>query len=226
MSWQTAERKFLRATRMLTVAAVVASFAGALLMFWLGLSDTWRAFSTQLQPEIGPLKAGDRTVIYLIGALDRFLIAIVLLFFGYGIHVLFVRPTATPRQLGLPEWLHVESIGQLKQTLAEVIIIVLFVLFLRVALQTFSEGVPELSWQGLASFLLLPLSILLLAFALKNAELHPKPLRPSEAWRPPSDNDRLADDQSEGGAASAAGKASLSALQGEAAGPQTPPLRR
>lgn len=184
---RTIERKFLRATRMLTLTAVIASFAGALLMFWLGINDTWSAFSTQLQPTDGPLSTADTTVIHLIGALDRFLIAIVLLFFGYGIHVLFLRPTATPSQLGLPEWLHVESIGQLKQTLAEVIVIVLFVLFLKVALQTFGEGVPEMSWQGVIAFMLLPLSILLLAFALKMAELHPKPQRPNEAWRPLGD---------------------------------------
>ncbi|MEL6335769.1 MAG: YqhA family protein [Pseudomonadota bacterium] len=184
VDWRSAERRVLRATRLLTMAAVIASFAGALLMFLLGLADTWGAFTIQVAPDSGPLSAADTAVIQLIGALDKFLIAIVLLFFGYGVHVLFVRPTATPTQLGLPEWLHVESIGQLKQTLAEVIIIVLFVLFLRVALQTFSAGVPVLDWQALAAFLLLPLSILLLSVALRMAELHPKPRRPVEPWRP------------------------------------------
>lgn len=175
IDWRQTERSALVATRFVALVAVVASFAGALLMFWLGLSNTWRAFSIQIAPHDTAMPVEDVTVIHLIGALDRFLIAIVLLFFAYGIYVLFVRPTATPKQLGLPEWLHVESIGQLKQTLAEVIIIVLFVLFLRVALQTFGAGNPDLGWEDLAAVLLLPVSILLLAVALKMAELHPKP---------------------------------------------------
>ncbi|MBK1670815.1 hypothetical protein CKO28_22620 [Rhodovibrio sodomensis] len=48
----------------------------------------------------------------------------------------------------------------------------LFVLFLRVALQTFVASEPEMSWLDAAKFLLLPLAILLLAWALKLAELH------------------------------------------------------
>lgn len=175
IDWRQAEQRILYGTRLVTLIAVVASFLGALLMFWLGLVNTFRAFATQLRKGETELPADDLTVIHLIGALDRFLIAIVLMFFGYGIYVLFVRPEATPRQLGLPEWLHVESIGQLKQTLAEVIIVVLFVLFLRVALETFSTGAPGFGWQGVLAFLALPLSIALLTGGLRMAQLHPKP---------------------------------------------------
>lgn len=177
IDWKETERRLLFGTRLVTLVAVISSFAGSLLMFWLGLINTWKAFATQLGDTGGPLPAGDLTVIHLIGALDRFLIAIVLMFFGYGIYVLFVRPEATPAQLGLPEWLHVESIGQLKQTLAEVIIIVLFVLFLRVALETFVAGAPGFDWMESLGFLLLPIAILLLAAGLWMAQLHPKPPR-------------------------------------------------
>lgn len=180
INWKETERRILSATRLATLVAVICSFTGALLMFWLGLANTWRAFATQLALPEGALPAGDLTVIHLIGALDRFLIAIVLMFFGYGIYVLFLRPEATPPELGLPQWLHVESIGQLKQTLAEVIIIVLFVLFLRAALETFAAGMPTFNWEGLLGFLALPVAIALLAAGLKMAELHPKPRPPSE----------------------------------------------
>jgi uncharacterized membrane protein YqhA len=70
--------------------------------------------------------------------------------------------------------MHVDQIGQLKQTLAEVIIVVLFVLFLRVALQTFHGEGLVLSPVGIARFLVLPLAILLLAGALRLVALHPK----------------------------------------------------
>ena len=173
--WKEAERRVLYGTRLVTLVAVISSFAGSLLMFWLGLVNTGKAFATQFGDPGGPLPAGALTVIHLIGALDRFLIAIVLMFFGYGVYVLFVRPEATPPQLGLPQWLHVESIGQLKQILAEVIIIVLFVLFLRVALETYVAGAPDFDWNEVLGFLALPVAIALLAAGLKMAQLHPKP---------------------------------------------------
>jgi uncharacterized membrane protein YqhA len=172
--WKRIERRLLSGTRLMTLVAVLSSFAGSLLMFWLGLVNTWQAFATQFSDPGGHMPADVMTVIHLIGALDRFLIAIVLMFFGYGVYVLFVRPEATPPQLGLPQWLHVESIGQLKQILAEVIIIVLFVLFLRVALETFVAGAPDFDWQEVLGFLALPVAIVLLAAGLKMAQLHPK----------------------------------------------------
>ena len=107
INWRETERRLLSGSRLVTLVAVISSFAGSLLMFWLGLGNTWNAFATQFGNPGGPLPADELTVIHLIGALDRFLIAIVLMFFGYGVYVLFVRPEATPPQLGLPQWLHV-----------------------------------------------------------------------------------------------------------------------
>ncbi|MEE8453999.1 MAG: YqhA family protein [Limibaculum sp.] len=175
IDWMRIERRLLSGTRLVTLVAVISSFAGSLLMFWLGLVNTWQAFATQFSNPGGHMPADVMTVIHLIGALDRFLIAIVLMFFGYGVYVLFVRPEATPPQLGLPQWLHVESIGQLKQILAEVIIIVLFVLFLRVALETFVAGSPGFDLKQALGFLVLPIAIVLLAAGLKMAQLYPKP---------------------------------------------------
>lgn len=173
--WRNTEQRVIFGTRLVTLVAVVASFAGALLMLWLGLASTWRAFAIQLDDTEGSLPGDELTVIHVIGALDRFLIAIVLMFFGYGVYVLFVRPDATPRQLGLPKWLHVESIGQLKQTLAEVTVVVLFVLFLRVALETYSAGAARLEWDGVLAVLALPLAIALLTAGLRMAQFDPKP---------------------------------------------------
>lgn len=170
--------KFLfRATRLFTLAAVVSSLAGALLMFYLGAENTFSAFAQKLFPEAEPVQGlpeDEAIVISLMVALDRFLIGVVLLFFGYGVYGLFVRPEFSSEDLGLPQWLHVERIGQLKQTLAEVIIVVLFVLFLRIALQTYHTGGMEMSLTGVARFLMLPVAIFFLAGALRLVELHPK----------------------------------------------------
>lgn len=183
MDWKRLERQAISGARLGTLVAVAASLAGTFLMLYLGLLETYRAFATQFFGEATELPAAAAAVIHLIGALDYFLIAIVLMYFGYGIYVLFVRPDQTPRELGLPRWLHVERIGQLKQTVAEVIIVVLFVLFLRVSLETFATSGPEMSIISLLTFLLLPMAIFLLAGALRLVELHPKPERP-----PPPDD--------------------------------------
>src|SRR5690606_19576878 len=177
------ERRILWATRLLTLAAVVASIAGALLMFYLGVANTIEAFRIALTGAPGTgagLPDDEATVIALMDALDRFLIGMVLLFFGYGVYGLFIRPDLRARDIGLPDWIHVERIGQLKQTLAEVIIVVLFVLFLRVALQTFHAGGAAMTWTGMGRFLMLPVAIVLLAAGLRLVQLHPKETTPPE----------------------------------------------
>lgn len=168
------EKRVAIIARLATFLAVFASSVGAMLMIAIGVMETGEAFVLQLAPEQTGLPAGDATAIHLITALDRFLMAIVLLYFAYGIYLLFVRPEDHSTDLGIPKWLDVEGIDQLKQTLAEVIIVVLFVLFLRVALETFIAQGPDLSWRALLKLLTLPFSIFLLAAALKLAELHPK----------------------------------------------------
>jgi len=179
MDIRSIERKLAIAVRLTTFLAVLASSAGAILMIVMGLLDTTAAIVVQFEPEDATLPVSDATAIHLISSLDRFLMAIVLLYFAYGIYILFVRPEDSSEALGIPRWLKVEGIGELKQTLAEVIIVVLFVLFLRVALETFIAEGPDLTWRAVVKLLTLPVAILLLSAALKLAELHPKVRRPS-----------------------------------------------
>lgn len=174
MDTKPIERRIAIGARLVTLLAVMGSSLGAVIMIIIGLEDMISAVSIQLGGDPGGLPAADATAIKIISALDRFLMAIVLLYFAYGIYALFVRPEIPPEDLGIPRWLHIEGIGQLKQTLAEVIVVVLFVLFLRVAVETFVAHAPELSWSELLKLLILPVSIMLLAAALKLAELHPK----------------------------------------------------
>lgn len=180
MKFNDLEKGFFWGTRFFTLVAVLASLGGALLMFYIGAENTLAAFSQQLGAEPSSLEGlpeDEATVISLMVALDNFLIGVVLLFFAYGVYGLFVRPDFNSRDLGLPEWMHVEQIGQLKQTIAEVIIVVLFVLFLRIALQTFQSGAEPPSLLRIGWFLMLPFSILMLAGGLRLVELHPKPRR-------------------------------------------------
>jgi uncharacterized membrane protein YqhA len=175
------ERKMIVLTKYSALAAVLGSLAGALLMFLLGLLsiydayEAWLPWSEQAGAE---LARSAFAVIQVIEALDRFLIAIVLLYFGYGVYSLFIRTEIPEKVLGLPPLLRVRQIGQLKQVVAEVIIVVLFVLFLRTALQTF-QRTDGMNWEQAIVLLVLPICTALLALALKLAELHPKPVHAS-----------------------------------------------
>lgn len=182
MDLRTLERRIVVGTRFMSIVAVIGSLAGSALMFFLGSYNIFEAFAEGLVPEqSGPdeptAEFGTSAVISVIEALDRYLIAIVLLYFAYGVYALLIHPGESEEKLALPDWLRVKQIGQLKQVVAEVIIVILFVLFLRVALQVYTSPQLNLGWQQIGALALLPISIFFLALALRFVELHPKPPR-------------------------------------------------
>lgn len=172
------ERRVVVSSRFFAIFAVFGSLAGAVLMFVLGLFNVFEAFREVFvldAEENAPFGTG--AVIRVIEGLDRFLIAIVLIYFSYGVYSLFIHPEESEEELALPVWLRVRQIGQLKQVVAEVIIVILFVLFLRIALQSFRDPATMLDWLQIGRFLVLPFSIVLLSLSLRFVELHPKPPR-------------------------------------------------
>ena len=173
------ERGLVFGSRYLAFIAVIGSLAASLLMFILGFSNVVQAYLHWLPGVVEPngLDASSAAIISVIEALDRFLIAIVLLYFTNGVYSLFIRRERPASGIPLDHWLRVNSIGQLKQVVAEVIIVVLFVLFLRVAIEVFHETGAEPTWRQIGFVLLLPTSTLMLALALRLVELHPKPAR-------------------------------------------------
>lgn len=183
MNMRRLERRAIVSSRFLTVIAVVGSLAGSVLMFVLGAINIVMAFRVGLVSPADDAKTvfGAQAVINVIEGLDRFLIAIVLLYFSYGVYSLFVHPEESEEELSLPAWLRVRKIGQLKQVVAELIVIILFVLFLRQALEAFASHERAFSWQQVATLLLLPVSTVLLAISLKLVELHPKTADPAKA---------------------------------------------
>jgi uncharacterized membrane protein YqhA len=177
------ERRVIVSSRFLTLAAVFGSLASSVLMFVLGLVNIYAAFRHGLWPPQSEAEAiiGTGAVINVIEGLDRFLIAIVLLYFAYGVYSLFVHPEQSEEELALPAWLRVGQIGQLKQVVAELIVVVLLVLFLRHALQAFSSHGNAMTWSQIATLLVLPVSTLMLAASLKLVEFHPKQRTPEAA---------------------------------------------
>ena len=157
--------------RYISWIAILCSFTGSLLMFFIGALKTYKAFAIMLLGKIpheslGRLKPVDAVTAYLIKSLDAFLIALVLLIFSYGVYSLFISKHSDIDETGALKWINIPSIAHLKNTLAEVIIVVLFVKFLEVALL----NLGNLTWE----LLVLPGSILLLALSLKFLDLRGK----------------------------------------------------
>src|SRR5262245_11609211 len=76
------------------------------------------------------LQSGKALAVGLIEAIDVFLIAIVALVIGLGLHRLFVDEA-----LPLPRWLKIDDLEDLKGYLVSIVIAVLAVLFLRQAVE-------------------------------------------------------------------------------------------
>lgn len=162
--------KHLYPLRYMSLAAVIASLFGAALMCFIGIAKTVRAFAAYINQGVDPnstlsLKAANFAVAYLIQAVDAFLIALVFLLFSCGVYTLFIRKIDMA-EFGVLSWINIANISQLKNILAELIIIILFVKFLEAALL----NLTALSWE----MLILPISTLLLALALKFLELKKK----------------------------------------------------
>lgn len=163
--------KLLSGFRFVSLIAVVSSFIGSLLMFYVGAAKIFKAvwayfgdpqdlITTSLQAEaIAHLTAADLAIGLSIESLDAFLVALVLMYFGFGIYSLLMTKNEEAVELGMPLWLLPKNLGQLKETLTHVIIVVLFVLFTR----TVWLNLHNLRWE----LLIIPASIALLGLGLK-----------------------------------------------------------
>ena len=137
--------------RFVSLLAVIAAMLGALLMFLSGSLDTflaYRVFFGFLELQFASTVSVEAAV-YLLAALDHFLFGLVLLYFGYGIYFLFIKHEAEEvigENVKMPSWLKVQSLGQMKKTMLEVIVVLLAVQFFKVGLAT--ETQTELNWES------------------------------------------------------------------------------
>ncbi len=162
--------RLLSKLRYVSIIAVISSFLASAIMFYIGGTKVYKAgyyILTGTQPQWAPVQSvpGDTATILILASLDSFLIALALLYFGYGIYALVIDPES-PATSKTPAWLVPKGIKDLKETLAQVIIIVLFVLFL----DELWIRLDDLTWE----ILVLPASIALLALAVKLLNLTAK----------------------------------------------------
>ena len=147
---------FFLSLRAIMLIGSVGALVGSLLMFLQGgffLHEAWHTIMTE----------GDavqkQVTVPVLEAVDSFLFGIVLVIFAYGIAIGFVFTLPEGYGKWLPAWMNVAGVGQLKETLTEVVVVVLIVIFARTVVE--AEGKFDLS------MLVLPVSILFIAAALR-----------------------------------------------------------
>jgi uncharacterized membrane protein YqhA len=142
--------------RSIMLIGSIGAIMGSVLMFLQGtlyLYEAWHALFTP--GDIG----GKQLTVPVLEAVDSFLFGIVLDIFAYGIAIGFVFNLRQVEDRRLPAWMKVAGVGQLKETLAEVVLVDLIVIFARTVVE--AEGKFEYH------MLVLPVSILFIAAALR-----------------------------------------------------------
>jgi uncharacterized membrane protein YqhA len=129
-------------------------------MFWIGTTNTIKVIMLIVGAEERAVKSGsidptELATIELLECLDDFLVGLAFLYFAYGIYSLFIQ--LGRKDPDTPSWLRVSSIGALKKTLLELLVVLLTVIFVKGLLE-------RLSFRGLEwTYLVIPLSILAIA---------------------------------------------------------------
>ena len=147
---------FLLGLRAIMLIGSLGALVGSLLMFLQGSIYLFEAWHTLFEPgDIG----GKQLTVPVLEAVDSFLFGIVLVIFAYGVAIGFVFTLPEGHGRRLPQWMKVAGVGQLKETLSEVVIVVLIVIFARTVVE--AEGDFNIT------MLVLPISVLLIAGALR-----------------------------------------------------------
>jgi uncharacterized membrane protein YqhA len=129
--------KFLWSSRFLVLFAVLSSLAASLCLFFLGTFDIVKVVLDLLVYSVG----GDHNVDIhvevistIIGSVDIFLIAVVLLIFSFGLYELFISHIDAADQTESSNILDIGSLDVLKDKIGQVIIMALIVKFFQFVL--------------------------------------------------------------------------------------------
>jgi uncharacterized membrane protein YqhA len=145
-------------TRYVVFIAVIAALAASVALILYEATVVAEVIFNAVKQGGFQLASGRALAVGLIEAVDVFLIAIVALVIGLGLHRLFVDET-----MPLPRWLKIDDLEDLKGYLVSIVIAVLAVLFLRQAV----ERAGDLDLLRLAGALALMIVALVLFLAMR-----------------------------------------------------------
>lgn len=143
--------------RLFVLFAVVFGLLGSLVLFLVASNDiyevlkyTFHVYSNGLHPE----NFHEELVSRIIGAVDLYLIAVVMLIFGFGLYELFISKIDAAEESESGNILAIHSLDQLKDKIAKVIVMVLIVSFFQKVLHTRYDGALEMLYFALSIGLL------------------------------------------------------------------------
>ncbi|MEA1880015.1 MAG: YqhA family protein [Campylobacterota bacterium] len=126
-------------SRFIVILAVVFGLIGAVVLFVVASMDIWTVavytFDTIIT-HAHPENFHEDIVAGIIGAVDLYLIAVVMFIFSFGLYELFISDIAAADGKNGSKLLAIHSLDQLKDKIAKVIVMVLVVSFFQKVLHT------------------------------------------------------------------------------------------
>ena len=127
-------------SRFIVILAVVFGLLGAIVLFVIASLDIWHvaveSFQVVMHMIPHPEHFHEDVVAGLIGAVDLYLIAVVLFIFAFGLYELFISDIEAAEGKNGSQLLAIHTLDQLKDKIAKVIVMVLVVNFFQRVLHT------------------------------------------------------------------------------------------
>jgi uncharacterized membrane protein YqhA len=149
---------FLWRSRLVVFVAVAASLLTAFAIFYMTAVDVYYTlehlmhYASLSSEERAHLKA--QTVAHVVGSVDGFLLGTIMLIFALGLYELFISKIDQAHQEGQSKILFINSLDDLKDKLAKVIVMILIVMFFEQAIFLKPSGPLELLYYSLAIMLI------------------------------------------------------------------------
>jgi uncharacterized membrane protein YqhA len=154
--------KFLWSTRYVVLFGVLFSVISAITLFLIG---SWEIVNGIIHHNpSNDTEYHSTLLVEIIGAIDLYLIAVVLMIFGFGIYELFISKIDIARANLDVTILEIENLDELKQKIIKVIIMVLIV--------TFFERILKMEFNTPLEMLYFALSIFALSFGVYLVRKH------------------------------------------------------
>lgn len=145
--------KLLWSSRFITLLAVVFGLLGATILFLVASYDVIEVFKIVwnfIFHHIHPKDMHSEVVSAIIGAVDLYLIALVMLIFSFGVYELFISEIDDMKNSKQSKVLEVRSLDHLKDKLGKVVIMVLVVSFFQRVLHQEYNGALEMTYLALS----------------------------------------------------------------------------
>lgn len=134
--------------RLFVYIAVICSMLAAIGLFYITMVDVYYTLAHLVHyanlDDIARAELRADTVAHVVGSVDGFLLAIVMLIFAFGIYELFISDIDCAKDDRSSRVLVIESLDDLKSRLASVILMILVVIFFEHAIHLKPHGVMEL----------------------------------------------------------------------------------